>query len=64
MTIDEISKKLAEIRVRKGISQYAISKQGMNIGTIRAIEEGKSVTLSNWLRYCEIVGVDIEVTPR
>ena len=28
-------------------------------GDVRAIEEGKSVTLSNLIRYCEIIGAEI-----
>ena len=43
----------------KGLSQYNIWKQGMNFGTVNAIESGKNVNLKNFLKYCEIVGIDV-----
>ena len=59
MTQEEISKKLLEIRKKKGLSQYNIWKKGMNFGTVIAIESGKNVNLNNFLKYCDIVGIDI-----
>lgn len=44
---------------KKGLSQYNIWKQGMNFGTVIAIESGKNVNLNNFLKYCEIVGIDV-----
>lgn len=61
MTTEEIAKALVQIREQKNLTQYKIGKLGMNMGTIRAIEEGKSVTLSNLIRYCEIVGAEIVI---
>lgn len=31
----------------------------MNFGTVIAIESGKNVNLNNFLKYCEIVGIDV-----
>lgn len=59
MTIEDLSKKACEIRKKKGLSQYNIWKQGMNFGTVIAIESGKNVNLNNFLKYCEIVGIDV-----
>lgn len=59
MTIEDLSKKACEIRKKKGFSQYNIWKQGMNFGTVIAIESGKNVNLNNFLKYCEIVGIDV-----
>ncbi len=59
MTLEEISKALLEIRERKGFSQYKIWQNGVNIGTVRAIESGKNVNIENILKYCEIVGAEI-----
>lgn len=59
MEIQDIAKALVQIREQKNLTQYKIGKLGMNMGTIRAIEEGKSVTLSNLIRYCEIIGAEI-----
>lgn len=61
MTQEEISKKLLEIRKKKGISKYKIRMNGMNAGTIIAIETGKNVTLENLLKYCEMIGAEIVV---
>ena len=61
MEIQDIAKALVKIREKKNLTQYKIGKLGMNMGTIRAIEEGKSVTLSNLIRYCEIVGAEIVI---
>lgn len=61
MEIQDIAKALVKIREQKNLTQYKIGKLGMNMGTIRAIEEGKSVTLSNLIRYCEIVGAEIVI---
>lgn len=58
MTIEDLSKKACEIRKKK-LSQYNIWKQGMNFGTVIAIESGKNVNLNNFLKYCEIVGIDV-----
>ena len=59
MTIEELSKQVRKIREEKGLSQYNIWKQGMNFGTVIAIESGKNVNLNNFLKYCEIVGIDV-----
>ena len=59
MTIEELSKKVRKIREENGLSQYNIWKQGMNFGTVIAIESGKNVNLNNFLKYCEIVGIDV-----
>ena len=59
MTIEDLSKKACGIRKKKGLSQYNIWKQGMNFGTVIAIESGKNVNLKNFLKYCEIVGIDV-----
>ena len=59
MGIQDIAKALVKIRERKNLTQYKIGKKGMNLGTVRAIEEGKSVSLSNLIRYCEIIGAEI-----
>lgn len=61
MNNNEISKALLNIRQKKGISQYHIGKQGMNLMTVRAIEDGKNVTIENLLRYCELVGAEIVI---
>lgn len=61
MEIQDIAKALVKIREQKNLTQYKIGKLGMNMGTIRAIEEGKNVTLSNLIRYCEIVGAEIVI---
>ena len=58
MTIEELSKQVRKIREEKGLSQYNIWKQGMNFGTFIAIESGKNVNLNNFLKYCEIEGID------
>ena len=54
-----VSKQVRKIREEKGLSQYNIWKQGMNFGTVIAIESGKNVNLNNFLKYCEIVGIDV-----
>ena len=59
MTIEELSKQVRKIREGKGLTQYNIWKQGMNFGTVIAIESGKNVNLNNYLKYCEIVGIDV-----
>ena len=59
MTIEELSNQVRKIREEKGLSQYNIWKQGMNFGTVNAIESGKNVILKNFLKYCEIVGIDV-----
>lgn len=59
MEIQYIAKALVQIRERKNLTQYKIGNKGMNLSTVRAIEEGKSVTLSNLIRYCEIIGAEI-----
>ena len=59
MTIEELSKQVRKIREEKGLTQYNIWKQGMNFGTVIAIESGKNVNLKNFLKYCEIVGIDV-----
>ena len=61
MTQEEIAKKILDIRKKKGISKYKIRMNGMNAGTIIAIETGKNVTLENLLRYCEMIGAEIIV---
>ena len=61
MTIEELSKKVRKIREENGLSQYNIWKQGMNFGTVNAIESGKNVNLKNFLKYCEIVGIDVSL---
>lgn len=61
MDNNEISKALLKIREKKGISQYHIGKQGMNLMTVRAIEYGKNVTIENLLKYCEIIGAEIVI---
>ena len=50
-----------EIRTRKGFSQYKIWQNGINMGSVRAIESGKNVNIENLLRYCEIVGAEVIV---
>ena len=59
MTIEDLSKQVRKIREEKGLTQYNIWKQGMNFGTVNAIESGKNVNLNNFLKYCEIVGIDV-----
>lgn len=59
MTQEDLSKQVRKIREEKGLTQYNIWKQGMNFGTVIAIESGKNVNLKNFLKYCEIVGIDI-----
>ena len=59
MTIEDLSKQVHKIREEKGLTQYNIWKQGMNFGTVIAIESGKNVNLKNFLKYCEIVGIDV-----
>ena len=59
MTIEDLTKQVRKIREEKGLSQYNIWKQGMNFGTVIAIESGKNVNLNNFLKYCEIVGIDV-----
>lgn len=61
MTLDDIAKTLVEIRTRKGFSQYKIWQNGINMGSVRAIESGKNVNIENLLRYCEIVGAEVIV---
>ena len=61
MTQEEIAKKILDIRKKKGISKYKIRMNGMNAGTIIAIETGKNVTLENLLKYCEMIGAEIVV---
>lgn len=64
MKIEDLSKKVCDIRKKKGMSQYNIWKKGMNFGTVIAIESGKNVNLNNFLKYCEIVGIDITLKER
>ena len=61
MTLDDIAKTLVEIRTRQGFSQYKIWQNGINMGSVRAIESGKNVNIENLLRYCEIVGAEVIV---
>ena len=61
MTQEEISKKLLEMRLERGISKYRIRMSGMTPGTIDAIESGKNVTIENLLRYCELVGAEMTI---
>ena len=59
MTIEELSKQVRKIREEKELTQYNIWKQGMNFGTVIAIESGKKKKKKNFLKYCEIVGIDV-----
>ena len=61
MTQEELAKKLLEIREKKGISKYKLCKNGMNTGTVIAVEEGKNVTIETLIKYCDIVGAEIIV---
>ena len=61
MGIQEIAKALLSIREKKGISQYYVEGKGMNRMTVRAIEEGKNVTIENLFKYCEIIGAEIVI---
>lgn len=61
MGIQDIAKALVKIREQKNLTQYKIGKQGMNLMTVRAIENGKNVTIENLLKYCDIIGAEIVI---
>ena len=61
MTQKELANKLLEIREKKGISKYKLWKNGMNTGTVIAVEEGKNVTIETLIKDCDIVGAEIVV---
>lgn len=61
MRIEDLSKKVCDIRKKKGLSQYNLWKRGMNLMTARAVEEGKNVTIETLIKYCELIGAEITI---
>lgn len=61
MTPQKLGQILSKLRKQKGISKYALYKDGkLNKGTVSAIENGTCNTES-LLIYCSLIGAEISV---
>jgi transcriptional regulator with XRE-family HTH domain len=60
----EIGKKLKERRRTLGITQQEIAKEhGMVYATVRALEQGRDVSMRTLLNICESLKMRIHIVP-
>jgi len=60
--LDELGRRLTEVRKAQGHSQDALAKAaGIGVATLRRIEDGRDSNLGSWIKILKALGMDAAV---